>query len=95
MAMMMPVLGTMLKPMADNINQVALDVEAGKYNSINDVQAALQKGMPQIPGQSGNPKVAGNTPPPAQQQQPPPPQEQPKQQGRDVINNPANLPGVQ
>jgi hypothetical protein len=38
----------MLKPVADGVNQVAADVEAGKYASVAEVQAALKKTMPNM-----------------------------------------------
>jgi hypothetical protein len=46
MAAMAPMMAAMFKPMAANINTIAADVEAGKYNSVQEVQAALQKVNP-------------------------------------------------
>jgi hypothetical protein len=42
MAQMMPMMAAMLKPMADQTENIAKDVEAGKYNSIEEVKQAMQ-----------------------------------------------------
>jgi predicted nucleic acid-binding Zn-ribbon protein len=92
--MMLPTVGVQLKPAVQFINTIAADVEAGKYKSVDEVKAALQQGMAAMTG--GKPPVDVAANPPAQPAQPAPAQPAPpKQQGRDVINNPANLPGVQ
>lgn len=47
--------------MKDKLNQLATDIEGGKYNSVDEVKAAIKEMMPAMPGQPGA-TPAGETP---------------------------------
>ncbi|HZZ44564.1 MAG TPA: hypothetical protein VFE58_16630 [Tepidisphaeraceae bacterium] len=68
---MLPMMTMMFKPMADGVNKIAADVESGKYATVAEVKAALQKTLPNNGMFSGMNKAVAQQPTPAPSSIPP------------------------
>ena len=54
-AAMLPMVAMMMQPIAEGLNQLGDDVAAGKYETLDQVKAAMQQLAPPMPGGPGGP----------------------------------------
>jgi hypothetical protein len=61
--LMLPTIGVQMQPAVTMINTLASDVEAGKYNTVDEVKAAIQKQMAMTFGGAQPKNLAGSPAP--------------------------------